>query len=123
MKKFELCCKNKKTRYVKNYLKMLIGFTSSDKMAYEKMLKYETFRSLDFCLENRFPEVKKLCAEIGWNLLRNFGEKVDYENVGFFSQLVLELLHIEKLSADVQIAIIRYSYKFFEVSISNMVTR
>lgn len=40
IKKFEYYCKNKKTKYVKNYLKMLIAFTAHDQLAYEKMLKY-----------------------------------------------------------------------------------
>lgn len=48
--KFGYYCKNKKTKYVKNYLKMLIAFTTFDKLAYEKFLKYELFKHLDFCL-------------------------------------------------------------------------
>lgn len=56
---------------------MLVKFTAVDALAYEKLLKYEVFKNLDYCIINRFPEVKKLCADIGFNLLDRFYEKVD----------------------------------------------
>ena len=46
---------------------MLINFTAADSQAYQKLLKHEIFTDLAFCLENRFPEIKKLAAQIGTN--------------------------------------------------------
>ena len=89
---FKLLCKTKKTKFVKNYLKMLINLVSSDDKAYDVFLKYEVFLNLDFCLENRFPEVKGLCADIGCYLIDGFGVKLDIENIGFFSELATAFL-------------------------------
>ena len=64
---------------------MLKEFTTKDPKAYDQMLRHGDFLNLDYCLENRFPEIRGLCADIGCNLLDNFREKVDTENVGFFA--------------------------------------
>lgn len=57
------------------------------------MLKYEVFTDLSYCLENRFPEIKKLCAQIGTNLLLKHSEKVDIENIYFFQELSTEFVN------------------------------
>lgn len=55
MAHFTELCKTKKTKFVRNYLKMLVMFVTYDPKAYEKMLSEKVFLNLDFCLENRFP--------------------------------------------------------------------
>lgn len=77
MEMFHSACRNKKTKLIRNYLKMLINFTEVDLNSYEKMLKYEVFLDLSYCSENRFPEIKKLSAQIGVNLIKNQRKKID----------------------------------------------
>ena len=76
--RFQEHCKNKKSKLIKNYLEAIFAFIQSDfeidyqKHNYERLQKYGIFTSLNFCISNRSPEVKKQLAEIGSTLIANF---------------------------------------------------
>lgn len=95
---------------------MLTIFIKSDPNAYTQLLKTPIFTDLSYCLENRLPEIKKLCAEVGYALLCNFGEKVDIENIAFLGNLMVELTGVEGFGVEVQIWVVRYAGKFVEIS-------
>ena len=113
MEQFEEICKKKKTKIVKNYLQFLLRFCQFDENAYEKFLHYKIFVNLNFCLENRFPQVKILCAEISTVLLKKFKYQVDIDNIDFFSELGLEFVKFEKYPLDGQISLLRYAKEYF----------
>ena len=77
-----------------------------DKHAYDKFLEYKVFMNLNFCLENRFPQVKVLCAEISSVLLKKFRVKIDIENIDFFSEIGVEFVKFEKYNLEGQVALL-----------------
>ena len=118
---FHLLCKKKKTKFVRNYLKVFVGLTSCDSNAYEKMLTNGVFTDLDFCLENRFPQIKGLCADIGCNLLDNFSNKVDTDGIGFFAELSTAFVGFQKHPLEVQVKLLKFSFRYYKITAENKI--